>query len=660
MKVLLTLALVLCWLQLSAQGPAARRHYADTVARYQLTYPATWQMLPASHPAATRLATAEKPELAVVTITHRSLPAGKQPTPGSPPAAAHPDSVWQGLQHLAQLQVLLLRQRAQGGYPEVQYHYTYALAPAPAPRTRVMGRRIWREGVEFRVEYQAPVSQDARYLAEGEQVLKSFRFTADAPSRPGTTPQPCDDKMYGIAALRFTNDTWEDDCQTIHEFSSADLSARPKVHRRVLPFQSYALAKGFDNCLYSVTKSPTNAPERVYRYNPATGQGEYTSWQLPAQGPENVWISAATDEQGQLYFMTSDASKLVKVNPADGLVTTLWTTDPQRQAPFYSQIGFAGAGSHGNFCLDDAGTIYQVYSTNGSLMSVNLTTRQPGPQLIVPTGLPERGGYSDLLFQKDKRGRRWLYMAGPKALYRLDMSRGEAELVRRGIYTDLAGCNVFRREPTLVNTTVPPPAPPTTGTWRGRVLDATTFQPLPLARLRLGPAGAETTVPLTAQGVFSYLVEPGHPVAAKVQLPGYLPLDSTYATYSGPYVQDVLLQPLSVGTTLGLDKVRFEQGSARLLSSSYPALKKLLQLLTETPSLTIELRGHTDNVGAPEKNVQLSERRVATVKAYLVRHGIAADRITGLGLGGAEPRASNEREATRQLNRRVEFRVTGR
>ena len=47
------------------------------------------------------------------------------------------------------------------------------------------------------------------------------------------------------------------------------------------------------------------------------------------------------------------------------------------------------------------------------------------------------------------------------------------------------------------------------------------------------------------------------------------------------------------------------------------------------------------------------------LKAYLVGHGIVAARITGRGLGGAEPRASNAREATRQLNRRVEFRVTG-
>lgn len=652
MKVLLTLALALCWLTLRAQEAGALRVYSDTAARYQLAYPSFWQLVhPQNDSAEVTLLATKPPGQVLATVSRRPM-CLKSAT--GLPAPSPLDSVWRATQRLPQVQVLYLAQHEADTHAEVRYHYTYAEEPAPAPRTRVVGRRIWQRGHELQLEYRASTSQDAFFLADADKLVASLRLTGPPRPAAGGPPQ-CDDKMYGIAALRYKNELWEDDCRTIHEFSAADLSAPPRIHRQVLPFQSYALAKGFDNCLYSVTKSPTDAPEPVYRYNPATGQGEFTPWRLPPQGPENVWISAATDEQGSLYFMTSDASKLVKVSPATGVVSLVWTTDPVRQAPFYPAIGFAGAGSHGNFCLGDAQTLYQVYSTDGSLISVNLSTGQPAPTLTVPAGLPRRGGYSDLLLQTAPDGRRWLYMAGPKALYRVDMRRGEAQLVRRGIYTDLAGCNVFRQVP------APPTreAPPATGIWRGRVLDARTFQPLAQARLLLGPAGAETTVPLSAQGVFSFLVEPGRITAAQVQLAGYLPLDSTFSTSAGPYVQDILLRPLAVGTTLQLDKVRFEQGSARLLSSSYPALKKLLQLLTDAPSLTIELRGHTDNVGAPEKNVALSERRVATVKAYLVRHGIAATRISGLGLGGAEPRASNDREATRQLNRRVEFRVTG-
>ncbi|QJX49329.1 OmpA family protein [Hymenobacter taeanensis] len=297
-------------------------------------------------------------------------------------------------------------------------------------------------------------------------------------------------------------------------------------------------------------------------------------------------------------------------------------------------------------------------------MSINLETQQPAPALTALTGLPERGGYSDLLFHDDDDGQRRLYLAGPQSLYRVELSSGQAEVVRRGIYTDLAGCNTFRlkqAKPVFPRPQAPVVlAVPTSGTWRGRLLDAATLLPLPQASLRLGQAGAETTVPLQADGKFSVSVEPGRATAAHVQVAGYAPLDSTYTALRGPYVQDVLLRPLNVGATMPLERVRFEQGSARLLASSYPALRNLLQLLTDTPNLTIELRGHTDNVGPAEKNVALSEQRVTTVKNYLVQHGIAEGRITGLGLGGTEPRASNDQEATRQLNRRVEFRVTGR
>ena len=124
-------------------------------------------------------------------------------------------------------------------------------------------------------------------------------------------------------------------------------------------------------------------------------------------------------------------------------------------------------------------------------------------------------------------------------------------------------------------------------------------------------------------------------------------------------MRDVLLRPLAVGETLPLAQVQFEQSKAVLLPTSYPALGRLVRLLVDNPGLHIELRGHTDNVGPAEKNVILSDQRVSAVMAYLVGHGVEAPRITGLGLGGAEPIASNEQEATRRLNRRVEFRITG-
>lgn len=663
MKVLLTLVfLLLCGPLLHAQAPAPGQPYADARLGYRLSYPLSWQV--DQQPGALTFYAGGNPQNppAAVVLTVRRLPesagALSQPTQ---------DSVWSRIRRLPRSQVLRLSQRDAGPYQELTYDYTYA---GTGGRTRVLGRRLWRGGQQLQLEYRATGAEAARYLAEGRQLLESFVLTGSAPTTAAGTPaaappryaeQGCDDKMYGIAALRVHNGIWEDDCRTIHEFVTGDLSAPPKVHRRVLPFQSYALAKGFDNCLYSVTKAPTNAPEYVYRYDPATRQGGYTEWQLPAQGPENVWISAATDAQGRLYFITSDGSQLVRINPAEGAVTTVWTHDPVAQAPYYSAVGFAGAGTHANFCLDDNGILYQVYSTDGAILRVDLRTLKADPDMLPIEGLPERGGYSDLLMQKDANGQRRLYLAGPKSVYEVELSFRDARRVRSGVYTDLAGCNLFRRS--SPPPAAPPPAPAAaaaTTVWRGRVLDARTFQPLPQARLQLRSAAAPAPLapPLAADGSFAVPLPPDYPSAVQVQLAGYLAVDTLYSPPTGPSVRDIVLRPLGVGTVTALDKVQFEQGQAALLPSSFAALDQLVALLTQTPGMSIELRGHTDNVGDPQKNVELSEQRVAAVKTYLVTHGVAAERISGVGLGGAEPRASNEREETRKLNRRVEFRVT--
>jgi outer membrane protein OmpA-like peptidoglycan-associated protein len=345
----------------------------------------------------------------------------------------------------------------------------------------------------------------------------------------------------------------------------------------------------------------------------------------------------------------------VKVTPSTGKVTVVWFQDPIQKAPYYYEIAFPGAGTHGNFCLDDSNTMYLVYSTDGSLLKTNLKTGRPVPERMKLDGLPKRGGYSDLLMQNDAAGRRRLYLAGPKAVYIVDMARRRATLVRKGTYTDLAGCNLFQVPPRAA----PAPPPPATATWRGRVLNAATYQPLPNAQLAVGQGGFGNAVRLSPQGTFSFAAKPGTAYTYRAQLLGYIAADSSWTAGAGPSVRDILLQPLNVGTTVALENVQFEQGQALLLPTSYTALNKLVSLMNDNPRMTIELRGHTDNVGPPEKNVVLSEQRVETVKAYLVDHGIGEARITGIGFGGAQPTASNAQEITRRLNRRVEFRVTG-
>jgi outer membrane protein OmpA-like peptidoglycan-associated protein len=122
--------------------------------------------------------------------------------------------------------------------------------------------------------------------------------------------------------------------------------------------------------------------------------------------------------------------------------------------------------------------------------------------------------------------------------------------------------------------------------------------------------------------------------------------------------KDLYLIPIEVGQSVSLKNVFFKQGTPILLSDSYPELDRLVSIMQDNPTMEIELSGHTDNQGDPKKDLKLSEDRVKTVKEYLVSKGIDPRRITGKGYGGTKPIASNAKEETRKLNRRVEVKIT--
>ena len=119
------------------------------------------------------------------------------------------------------------------------------------------------------------------------------------------------------------------------------------------------------------------------------------------------------------------------------------------------------------------------------------------------------------------------------------------------------------------------------------------------------------------------------------------------------YVPPLIVAP--TGKTTQLQAVQFVQSKAELLPEAIPALEQLLAFMNGKPTAEIELSGHTDNQGDFDKNLKLSKERVDVVKAYLVEHGIAANRITTRGYGPTRPIASNNAEDTRKLNRRVEM-----
>ena len=110
-----------------------------------------------------------------------------------------------------------------------------------------------------------------------------------------------------------------------------------------------------------------------------------------------------------------------------------------------------------------------------------------------------------------------------------------------------------------------------------------------------------------------------------------------------------------VGQSIQLEGIQFATGSAEILPSSESTLAKAYSTLKYYPELEIEIQGHTDNVGAAETNMKLSQERAAAVKAYLVNKGIGENRITIKGYGEEKPIASNDTPEGRQKNRRIEF-----
>lgn len=112
-----------------------------------------------------------------------------------------------------------------------------------------------------------------------------------------------------------------------------------------------------------------------------------------------------------------------------------------------------------------------------------------------------------------------------------------------------------------------------------------------------------------------------------------------------------------VGNTVTLENIFFEFDKATILPESKPELKKLMDILSDYPYLTIQISGHTDNVGSDGYNEKLSEARAKSVVDYLKDEKIDPSRLSYKGYGSARPIASNATDAGRAKNRRVEFTV---
>ena len=113
------------------------------------------------------------------------------------------------------------------------------------------------------------------------------------------------------------------------------------------------------------------------------------------------------------------------------------------------------------------------------------------------------------------------------------------------------------------------------------------------------------------------------------------------------------------GLIVSMPDVLFDFNKYTLKSEARERLAKISGIVEAYPGLKLQVEGHTDSIGSDEYNVQLSEKRADSVRAYLVSNGVRPDSVSAQGFGKADPVADNSTASGRKLNRRVDMVVSG-
>jgi outer membrane protein OmpA-like peptidoglycan-associated protein len=105
--------------------------------------------------------------------------------------------------------------------------------------------------------------------------------------------------------------------------------------------------------------------------------------------------------------------------------------------------------------------------------------------------------------------------------------------------------------------------------------------------------------------------------------------------------------------TVSFDDVQFDFDKYNLKPDTFALLDQAVQVLEQNPTLKVRIEGYSCNIGTVKYNLALGKRRANAVREYLVRHGIAANRLTMVSYGESQPKYDNSKKETRKLNRRA-------
>ncbi|MES2329403.1 MAG: OmpA family protein [Bacteroidota bacterium] len=200
---------------------------------------------------------------------------------------------------------------------------------------------------------------------------------------------------------------------------------------------------------------------------------------------------------------------------------------------------------------------------------------------------------------------------------------------------------------------------------KGKVIDKKTNKPLPSSVELIDNSNRNALMKVQTDELGEYFITlpTGKDYTFAVNRKGYLFFSEVYALSNkqadSVYKKDIYLQPVELNAVSTFNNILFANNSFELPQAGFVELDKLLQVLTENPTLQVEISGHTDNVGKADDNLKLSTNRAKSIVDYLVSKGIASARMSYKGYGSTQPVADNSTEAGRAKNRRTTFTVTG-
>ncbi len=163
-------------------------------------------------------------------------------------------------------------------------------------------------------------------------------------------------------------------------------------------------------------------------------------------------------------------------------------------------------------------------------------------------------------------------------------------------------------------------------------------------------------------GDYQFVLKRGQNYNISFESEGYLmlsenvnmPKENTYASVE----KNVVLQPIAEGSVIVLKNLFFDSNKSKIRKESFVELDKVVNFLKDRTDIKIEVNGYTDNKGDDKSNIKLSTARAKSVLGYLSKKGTDKSRLSFKGFGEESPVATNDTEEGRQMNRRVELRIT--